>query len=65
MSNKDYVLVFGKHKGKKLDGVPLLYLDWLVGQDWLREETKEAINEYLSEPVIKRELEKELENKES
>lgn len=64
LSNKDFVLSFGEHKGKRLDDVPLLYLDWLVGEDWLHEETKRIVSEYLSEPVIKKELEKELENKE-
>lgn len=28
---KDVVIPFGRYKGKKLDEIPLLYLDWLMG----------------------------------
>lgn len=57
---KDYRLLLGKHKGKTLDETPLLYLDWIVGQEWIYGETKKRIVEYLSDPVIAKELEKEL-----
>lgn len=59
-SLQSFKLAFGKHKGKKLDETPLLYLDWLVGQEWLAKETKETIVAYLSDPVIEKELTKEL-----
>lgn len=52
---------FGKHAGKKLDEVPLMYLDWLLGQDWLRDNLREPIRLYLNDPVIERQLELEME----
>jgi uncharacterized protein (DUF3820 family) len=56
----DFVMPFGKYKGKKLDEIPLTYLDWLLGKVELYPETKRAIKEYLTDPVIARELEQEL-----
>lgn len=56
----DYVLHFGAHKGKALNEIPLTYLDWVIGQGWLDRGTKEVVEEYLSDPVVKAELEKEL-----
>lgn len=58
--NKDYILKFGKFNGEPLDKIPLKYLDWLVGKDWLNNETRHVITGYLIQPVIKRELESEL-----
>ncbi|KKL61112.1 hypothetical protein LCGC14_2198560 [marine sediment metagenome] len=63
MRNRDYVLIFGKFKGKTLENTPLTYLDWLLSAK-LHDSTREAIEGYLSEPVIKRELEQEFENME-
>jgi|SaaInlLV_10m_DNA_2_1039722.scaffolds.fasta_scaffold77915_3 hypothetical protein len=61
MEAKDFVIRFGKkHKGKKLEEAPLLYLDWLIGQDWLNGYTRKIIEEYLSDPVIARNLKSEL-----
>lgn len=37
---------FGKHRGKSLGDIAesdVLYLDWLVGQDWLRGDLKGAV----------------------
>ncbi len=31
-----FVMPWGKHKGKSLYDVPVEYLDWLMGQDWMR-----------------------------
>lgn len=59
---KDYVLLFGEHQGNALENIPLKYLDWLIGQNWLRDDTRKIIEEYLNDPVIQRELESELEN---
>ncbi len=55
-----YVLPFGKHKGKPLDEVPLLYLDWLVGQE-VKGFLGMILKEYLNGPTIKAQLDKELE----
>ncbi|KPK42093.1 MAG: hypothetical protein AMJ65_08210 [Phycisphaerae bacterium SG8_4] len=30
----DKILPFGKHKGERICDCPILYLDWLIGQDW-------------------------------
>lgn len=60
MSNPaKYKMPFGQHKGKTLDEIPLNDLDWLIGQDWLKEPTKSKIKEYLSDPVIAQLLEEE------
>lgn len=56
------VLTFGKHKGERIEDVPLRYLDWLVDQDWLFPDVKQAVKAYLAKPNIKRELERELES---
>jgi uncharacterized protein (DUF3820 family) len=42
---------FGQHKGKPLDEVPVRYLDWLIGQDWMdgKPTLKRAIEEHLKE----------------
>jgi len=34
---KEDVMPFGKHKGVALDKVPDSYLDWLAGQDWVKD----------------------------
>lgn len=58
----DQVLHFGKHAGRTLDQVAgtddgLAYLDWLVGQKWLRDPFKSTLEEYLSDESIQREIE--------
>ena len=45
----DSILRFGKYKGKAISECPIEYLDWLIGQDWLDENLKEDIEEYLNE----------------
>lgn len=63
-----FVMPFGKYKGKKVDVVAkdddgLRYLDWLRGELWMYEQTDvkrdvaEALDVYLDDPVIRRELE--------
>jgi len=59
MSAKDYVMPWGKYKNVTLDNIPLKYLDWLVGET-RQEPTKTIIAEYLADPVIKKELDREL-----
>ena len=55
------VIPFGKHKGQTFDEVPLAYLDWLIGQEWLNNPLKGKLQEYLNHPTIQRTLEQELE----
>lgn len=66
--NDSYRLqVQGIHNGKSLDKVPLKYLDFLIGQEWMGfkypEDTRQ-IKEYLADPCIVKELKAELHNKE-
>jgi uncharacterized protein (DUF3820 family) len=35
MKHDDFVIPFGKHKGKAFKDVPMEYLDWLIG--WMEE----------------------------
>lgn len=63
------VIPFGMYKGKSLnqiasDNAGLRYLDWLRGQEWLRDPLCEAIEEYLDDPVVSRELDQALEERE-
>ena len=54
---------FGKHKGEPFHEIPLKYLDWLIGQDFMKDKfpnIKDIIEIYLSAPSIKKELEAEL-----
>ena len=57
-----YTLPFGEHKGKTLDEIPLKYLDSLIGMEWLQGFTSKILEEYLNDPTIKAQLEKELED---
>lgn len=55
------VLPFGKFKGRTLDQAAetdegLRYLDWLVGQAWLKPGLKSALQAYLSDRGIKSDL---------
>ena len=43
----DLVLSFGKYKGYCIRDVPTEYLDWLLGQEWAYESTKDAIEAHL------------------
>jgi uncharacterized protein (DUF3820 family) len=43
---KGVVMPFGKHKGQTFEDIAnddVLYLDWLIGQDWLRGDLKECV----------------------
>lgn len=58
---------FGKYKGRTLDGIAssddgLRYLDWLLGEQnaQRRPEWGDAVEAYLSDPSIQRELEEAL-----
>lgn len=60
MGNRDFTMPFGKHKGKTLEHTPLGYLDYILTFD-LHDSTREAIEGYLKEPVIAKELDRLLE----
>jgi hypothetical protein len=54
-----YELRFGKHKGSTIARVGssdegLKYLDWLVGQAWVVNGLKSALEAYLAHPSISR-----------
>lgn len=56
-----FILPFGQHKGKKIDKVAetddgLLYLDWLNGQNYVNGDLKLAIETYLTDPAIAKDL---------
>jgi uncharacterized protein (DUF3820 family) len=58
----DVVMPFGKYKGRDLDDIAgsdegLRYIDWLVGEDWLSGRLREAVEAYLSDPAIQKDLE--------
>ena len=55
------VCPLGKHKGRTIDEIAedddgLRYLDWLVGQDWIYGQFKDALKTYLANPVIAQDL---------
>jgi uncharacterized protein (DUF3820 family) len=43
----DWVMPLGQYKGEPLSEIPVKYLDWLLGQKWLRPETSKVIKEHL------------------
>lgn len=60
----DFEMPFGKYKGQTLDQIStddqgLKYLDWLYGEaDDTESHWYEALDAYLNDPTIKRELER-------
>lgn len=59
---QNFVLKFGKYRDQPLDVAAetdegLIYLDWLRGQDFVREPLKTHLEHYLSDPTIMKELE--------
>lgn len=57
---QDEEIPFGKYRGERFEDVPLTYLDWLRGQDWLDRNLKRKIENYLDEPAIKKLLAEEI-----
>ena len=43
----DPVIPFGKHRGQRCSWIPARYLDWLIGQDWLRPGLRARIEAHL------------------
>ena len=68
MSKPDqFEMPLGKYKGWTLDEIAsedegLKYLDWLIGQEWVRDPLKGNLKEYLEQPAVARELERILED---
>ncbi len=58
--DSDFTMPFGKYTGIKLEEIPLKYLDWLIGQDWLKDPVKMCVEEYMSNDTVQRELDSEL-----
>mgnify|MGYP003114213078 CR=1 FL=1 len=42
-----FTFPFGKHKGLAIYETPNDYLEWLLNQDWLKDNLRTAINDYL------------------
>jgi uncharacterized protein (DUF3820 family) len=56
-------LHFGKYRGQTIDNIAetdegLLYLDWLIGQSWVHEMTRIALEVYLTQSSIVREIDR-------
>jgi len=43
----DPKIPFGKYKGKFASDIPVKYLDWLIGRDWVYKKLKDEILEHL------------------
>ena len=56
MSDGNTELPFGKHEGERIRDVPVSYLDWLIGQDWLDEDLREDVEAFLEDDPEWREL---------
>ena len=44
---RDPIIPFGKHRGKYASDIPAEYLDWLIGQEWLKPELEQEIFQHL------------------
>ena len=54
--NDDSLMPFGKYKGQRMGRVPAEYLDWLIGQAWIKDWPR--VEEYIvaNKKVIDKEL---------
>lgn len=62
-----FVMPLGKHRGRTLDQIGhtdegLKYIDWLVGQEWVNGRTREALEAFLQQPAVARDLDRILED---
>jgi len=44
----DPVIPFGRWRGRRCSQIPATYLDWLIGQDWLRPGLRLRIEAHLA-----------------
>lgn len=44
----DPAMPFGVHTGKRLSEIDVPYLDWLLGQSWLRPQLREQVAAHLA-----------------
>lgn len=59
---QEFIVPFGKYEGRKIDDVAsdnegLRYLDWLYGEGVNHNSFAKALDAYLRDPSIKKELE--------
>ena len=59
---KNFVIRFGEYKDQTIDQIArdtkgLKYLDWLVGEDWVKGNAKHMLEIYLKDETIVKELE--------
>jgi len=47
ISDPDPILPFGKFKSQPCSDADVRYLDWLIGQDWLRDDLRQQILSHL------------------
>lgn len=52
MKHGDIKLKFGKYKDASLNKVPLWYLNWLMGEDFISPRLKNHIIEYIVERSV-------------
>lgn len=43
-----FTLAFGRHKGKRLEDVPVDYLEWILRQTWISEVTRNRTTAFLA-----------------
>lgn len=57
-----YIIPFGKHKGERVEDVPLRYLDWAIGEWDAGRPVTRAIAVYLKHPSIARQIDFDLDD---
>ena len=56
----NFVMPYGEHKDKKLDDIPLRYLDWAYGEFEIGSEVQRHIEVYVTDPHIAKMIEDEV-----